>query len=32
MNWLEIVTGIYLVAIFALWIFIKGAADDEDHE
>jgi len=29
MNWLEIGTGIYLVAVFALWIFIKGAKDDD---
>lgn len=32
MNWLEIGTGIYLVAVFALWIFIKGAEDDENQE
>lgn len=31
MNWLEIGTGVYLVAVFALWIFIKGA-DHDDKE
>lgn len=32
MPWLEIGTGVYLVAVFALWIFIKGEKDDEDQE
>jgi len=31
MPWLEIGTGIYLVAVFALWIFIKGSKDDDQE-
>lgn len=32
MNWLEITTALWLACVCALWIFIKGATDDEDHE